>query len=100
MVVDALRTGLHAAAPMRPANSHVKSAVRTVQSTVSVTTLVNGYAAWSVLNKVNDRSDARFSDVVLIVCPNVTIRDRLRANLTPRGAKRASTGPATWCRKN
>ena len=25
MVVDALRTGLHAAAPMRPANSHVKS---------------------------------------------------------------------------
>jgi type III restriction enzyme len=27
---------------------------------------------------VNDRSDARFSDVVLIVAPNVTIRDRLR----------------------
>ena len=43
MVVDALRTGLHAAAPMRPANSHVKSPWRTVQSTVSVTTLVNGY---------------------------------------------------------
>ena len=35
-------------------------------------------AAWSVLNKQADRSDARFSDVVLIVCPNVTIRDRLR----------------------
>ena len=35
-------------------------------------------AAWSILNKINDRSDARFSDVVLIVCPNVTIRDRLR----------------------
>ena len=34
-------------------------------------------AAWSILNKVNDRSDARFSDVVLIVCPNVTIRSRL-----------------------
>ena len=43
MVVDALRTGLHAAAPMRPANSHVKSPCDTVQSTVSVTTLVNGY---------------------------------------------------------
>ena len=28
---------------MRPANSHVKVSVRTVQSTVSVTTLVNGY---------------------------------------------------------
>lgn len=34
-------------------------------------------AAWSILNKLADRSDARFSDVVLIVCPNVTIRDRL-----------------------
>ena len=28
MDVDALRTGLHAAAPMRPANSHVKVSVR------------------------------------------------------------------------
>ena len=35
-------------------------------------------AAWSILNKINNRSDARFSDAVLIVCPNVTIRDRLR----------------------
>jgi type III restriction enzyme len=34
-------------------------------------------AAWSILNKVTDRSDARFSDVVLVVCPNVTIRSRL-----------------------
>ena len=33
-------------------------------------------AAWSILNKVNDRADARFSDVVLVVVPNVTIRDR------------------------
>ena len=40
-------------------------------------------AAWSILNKVNDRSDARFSDVVLIVCPNVTIRSRL-GELDPR----------------
>ncbi|WP_428485417.1 BPTD_3080 family restriction endonuclease [Rhodopila sp.] len=34
-------------------------------------------AAWSILNKVADRSDKRFSDTVLIVCPNVTIRRRL-----------------------
>ncbi len=40
-------------------------------------------AAWSILNKGNDRSDARFSDVVLIVCPNVTIRSRL-GELDPR----------------
>jgi type III restriction enzyme len=42
------------------------------------TTVMGMLAAWSVLNKVNDRSDGRFSDVVLVVCPNVTIRDRLR----------------------
>jgi type III restriction enzyme len=41
------------------------------------TTVMGMLSAWSILNKVNDRSDARFSDVVLIVCPNVTIRARL-----------------------
>ncbi len=41
------------------------------------TTVMAMLAAWSILNKVNDRSDARFSDVVLAVCPNVTIRHRL-----------------------
>ncbi len=42
------------------------------------TTVMGMLAAWSILNKVNDRTDGRFSDVVLIVCPNVTIRHRLR----------------------
>src|SRR5918911_2829639 len=42
------------------------------------TTVMAMVAAWSILNKANDRSDARFSDVVVVVCPNVTIRDRLR----------------------
>jgi type III restriction enzyme len=46
------------------------------------TTVMGMVAAWSILNKVNDRSDGRFSDVVLIVCPNVTIRERL-AELDP-----------------
>ncbi len=41
------------------------------------TTVMGMLAAWSILNKVNDRSDGRFSDVVLILCPNVTIRGRL-----------------------
>jgi type III restriction enzyme len=40
-------------------------------------TVMGMLAAWSILNKLADRSDARYSDVVLIVCPNVTIRDRL-----------------------
>lgn len=42
------------------------------------TTVMGMLAAWSILNKVNDRGDARFSDVVLVVCPNVTIRSRLQ----------------------
>ena len=42
------------------------------------TTVMGMLAAWSILNKINDRSNAHFSDVVLVVCPNVTIRDRLR----------------------
>ena len=41
------------------------------------TTVMGMLASWSILNKINDRSDGRFSDVVLVVCPNVTIRDRL-----------------------
>jgi type III restriction enzyme len=42
------------------------------------TTVMGMLAAWSILNKVHDRGDARFSDVVLVVCPNVTIRNRLQ----------------------
>jgi len=47
------------------------------------TTVMGMLAAWSILNKVASRSDARFSDVVLAVCPNVTIRSRLR-EIDPR----------------
>lgn len=42
------------------------------------TTVMGMIAAWSILNKVANKQDARFSDIVLVVCPNVTIRDRLR----------------------
>ena len=42
------------------------------------TTVMGMLASWSILNKVNDRSNAKYSDVVLVVCPNVTIRNRLR----------------------
>ena len=41
------------------------------------TTVMGMLAAWTILNKINDRGDARFSNVVLIVCPNVTIKSRL-----------------------
>lgn len=41
------------------------------------TTVMAMLIAWSVLNKVAARGDARFSDVVLVVCPNLTIKGRL-----------------------
>jgi len=49
------------------------------------TTVMGMLAAWSILNKINNRGDARFSDVVLAVCPNVTIRDRLQELDPERG---------------
>ena len=49
-----------------------KMATGTGKSTVAAM-----LSAWSILNKIADRGDARFSDTVLIVCPNVTIRSRL-----------------------
>jgi type III restriction enzyme len=55
-----------------------KMATGTGKSTVAAM-----LAAWSILNKQADRGDARFSDTVLIVCPNVTIRRRL-GELDPR----------------
>lgn len=47
------------------------------------TTVMGMLASWSILNKVTARADGRFSDAVLVVCPNVTIRNRL-AELDPR----------------
>lgn len=56
-------------------------------ATGSGKTMVMGMvAAWSILNKVASKGDARFSDVVLVICPNVTIRNRLR-ELDPNGAE-------------
>lgn len=42
------------------------------------TTVMGMLAAWSILNRVTAPTDNRFSDTILIVCPNVTIRERLQ----------------------
>lgn len=42
------------------------------------TTVMGMLASWSILNRVAAPRDDRFSDTVLIVCPNVTIRERLQ----------------------
>lgn len=41
------------------------------------TTVMALLAAWSGLNKVAHRGDSRFTDQILVVCPNLTVRDRL-----------------------
>ena len=66
------------------------------------TTVMGMLAAWSILNKVNDRGDARFSDVVLVVVPErdhprPLPRDRSRAGRSqplphPRPGARPSHG--------
>ncbi|MFF3667223.1 DEAD/DEAH box helicase [Microtetraspora malaysiensis] len=50
----------------------VKMATGTGKTMVMALTI-----AWSGLNKVINRQDARFSDQVLVVAPNLTVRDRL-----------------------
>ena len=47
--------------------------------------------AWSVLNKVQNRQDKRFSDAVLAVCPNLTIKERLQV-LHPGEARKLLRG--------
>jgi len=42
------------------------------------TTVMGMLAAWSILNKVVDPQAPQYSDTVLILCPNITIRDRLQ----------------------
>ena len=49
------------------------------------TTVMGMLAAWSILNRVAAPTDDRFSDTVLIVCPNVTILERLQELDPARG---------------
>ena len=49
------------------------------------TTVMAMLAAWSILNKAANRGDSRYSDLVLVVCPNVTIRNRLEELKPERG---------------
>ena len=51
-------------------------------ATGSGKTVVMGMViAWQVLNKLANPQDRRFSDAVLLVCPNLTIRERLQVLL-------------------
>jgi type III restriction enzyme len=51
-------------------------------ATGSGKTVVMGMVvAWQVLNKLANPQDRRFSDAVLFVCPNLTIRERLQVLL-------------------
>jgi type III restriction enzyme len=45
--------------------------------------------AWSILNKVHNPQDRRFSDAILVVCPNLTVRERLGGTLSKPDEERA-----------
>ena len=49
------------------------------------TTVMGMLIAWSILNKVTSRGDPRYSDVALVMCPNLTIKGRLRELDPSRG---------------
>lgn len=48
------------------------------------TTVMGMLAAWSILNKVANPQAPEYSDTVLILCPNITIRDRLQELMPER----------------
>jgi type III restriction enzyme len=78
-----LRQGIEI--PREESSSFTRLACK--MATGSGKTMVMGMlAAWSILNKVSNRADSRFSDVVLVVAPNVTIHNRLR-ELDPNEAE-------------
>ena len=59
----------------------------TKMATGSGKTVVMGMViAWQVLNKLADPQDRRFSDAVLLLCPNLTIRERLQVLLPWHGS--------------
>ena len=72
-------------APARPARrASTSSAPRTYErwaiklATGAGKTLVMAMMiAWSGLNKAANRQDTRFADAFLVVCPNLTVKERL-----------------------
>ena len=62
------------------------------------TTVMGMLAAWSILNKVNERADGRFSDVGARRLPERHDPQPAR-ELDPALARRASIARATWCRR-
>lgn len=56
--------------------AYIRWAVKMATGT-GKTMVMSLVTAWCGLNKVANRNDARFTDQVLVVCPNVTVRDRL-----------------------
>ena len=62
------------------------------------TTVMGMLAAWSILNKVNDRGDAR-SPTWCWSSARTSPSATGCGELDPERARRASTGRATWCRR-
>ncbi|TVR75127.1 MAG: hypothetical protein EA415_04685 [Sphaerobacteraceae bacterium] len=77
---DAGRRMSHQVPPDNPNDPDYASLVRLgcKMATGSGKTVVMAMLiAWSVLNKVNSPNSRRYSDAILIVCPNLTVKERL-----------------------
>jgi type III restriction enzyme len=74
------RVGLSVPKPEQFDRWAVKMATGTGKTLVMAMTI-----AWSCLNRAAHPRDIRFSDAVLVVCPNLTVKDRL-AGLDPSRA--------------
>jgi type III restriction enzyme len=67
-----------------PGDSRIGALIRYAckMATGSGKTVVMGMViAWQLLNKIANPQDRRYSDAVLLVCPNLTIRERLQVLL-------------------
>ena len=87
---DHLKVGLEI-----PASGEAYTRWAVKMATGAGKTLVMGFViAWSGINKVASRQDARFTDQFLVVCPNLTVRERLSGidGIDPRHPKSAYAG--------
>ena len=73
--------------------SYTRWAVKMATGT-GKTTVMALLIAWSGLNKVASRSDTRFTNQVLVVAPNITVRDRLAGagGVDPKNPESLYTG--------
>ncbi len=76
-LVEGPQQDVRVASALEQQEAYVRHCLK--MATGSGKTIVMGMLiAWSLLNKARQPTDKRFSDAVLVVCPNLTVKERLR----------------------